>query len=46
MHCAKLLCQRLMAPDCERLVAELQVCIAALNGYSALGIMPVTEAVG
>ena len=42
MHCVKLLGQRLMARDFDRQVAELQVRIAALNGYTALGI-PVTE---
>ena len=41
----KLLGQRLMARDFDRQVAELQVRIAVLNGYTALGI-PVTEAVG
>ena len=45
MHCIKLLGQRLMARDFDRQVAELQVRIAVLNGYTALGI-PVTEAVG
>lgn len=45
MHCVKLLGQRLMAQDFDRQVAELQVRIAVLNGYTALGI-PVTEAVG
>ncbi len=45
MHCMKLLGQRLMARDADRQVAELQVRIAVLNGYTALGI-PVTEAVG
>ncbi|AZB66162.1 hypothetical protein EBL87_20890 [Cereibacter sphaeroides] len=45
MHCMKLLGQRLMARDFDRQVAELQVRIAVLNGYTALGI-PVTEAVG
>ena len=45
MHCVKLLGQRLMARDFDRQVAELQVCIAVLNRYTALGI-PVTEAVG
>ena len=44
MHCVKLLGQRLMARDFDRQVAELQVRIAVLNGYTALGI-PVTEAV-
>ena len=41
----KLLGQRLMSRDFDREVAELQVRIAVLNGYTALGI-PVTEAVG
>jgi len=45
MHCLKLLGQRLMArrPDCQ--VAELQIRVAAMNGFTALGI-PVTEPVG
>ena len=41
----KLLGQRLMARDFERQVAELQLRIAVLNDYTALGI-PVTEPVG
>lgn len=45
MHCVKLLGQRLMARDFDRQVAELQVRIAVLNGYTALGI-PGMEAVG
>ena len=45
MHCMKLLGQRLMARDFDRQVAELQVRVAVLNRYTALGI-PVTEAVG
>ena len=45
MHCVKLLGQSLMARDFDRQVAELQVRIAVLNGYTALGI-PVTEAKG
>lgn len=45
MHCVKLLGQRLMARDFDRQIAELQVRIAIMNGYTALGI-PVTEAVG
>jgi hypothetical protein len=45
MHCVKLLGQRLMARDFDRQVAELQVRIAVLNGYTALGI-PISEAVG
>ena len=43
MHCVKLLGQRLIARDFDRQVAELQVRLAVLNGYTALGI-PVTEA--
>jgi len=38
MHCVKLLGQRLMARDFDRQVAEVQVRIAVLNGYTALGI--------
>ena len=45
MHCMKLLGQRLMARDFDRQVAEVQVRIAVMNGYTALGI-PVTEAAG
>ena len=45
MHCVKLLGQRLTARDFDGQVAELQVRIAVLNGYAALGI-PVTAAVG
>jgi hypothetical protein len=45
MNCIKLLGQSLMALDFDRQVAELQVRIAVLNGYTALGI-PITEAVG
>ena len=45
MHCVKLLGQRLMARDFDRQVAELQIRIAVLNGYTALGI-PVTQAAG
>lgn len=45
MHCMKLLGQRLMARDFDPQVAELQIRIAVLNGYTALGI-PITEAVG
>ena len=44
MHCVKLLGQPLMARDFDRQVAEFQVRIAILNGYTALGI-PVTETV-
>jgi hypothetical protein len=45
MHGVKLLRQSLMARDFDRQIAELQVRIAVLNGYTALGT-PVTEAVG
>jgi DNA repair photolyase len=45
MHCIKLLGQSLMARDFERQVAEIQIRIAVLNRYTALGI-PVTEHVG
>lgn len=45
LHCMKLLGQRLMARDFDREVAEVQVRVAILNGYTALGI-PVTKAVG
>ncbi|SDE49589.1 hypothetical protein SAMN04488239_1211, partial [Ruegeria marina] len=41
MNCIKLLGQSLMALDFDRQVVELQVRIAVLNGYTALGI-PVT----
>ena len=40
----KLLDQSLMAWDFERQVAEIQIRIAVLNRYTALGI-PVTEPV-
>ena len=45
MHCVKLLGQRLMARDFDRQVAEFQVRVAVLNGFTALGI-PVTQAAG
>lgn len=45
MHCVKLLGQSVMARDFDRQVAEIQIRIAVLNRYTALGI-PVTEAVG
>ena len=45
MQCVKLLGKRLMAGDFDRQIEELQVRIAVLNGYTALGI-PVTEPVG
>lgn len=41
IHCVKLLGQLLMARDFDRKVAELQIRIAVLNSYTALGI-PVT----
>ncbi len=41
----KLLGQRLMARDFDRKVAEVQIRIAVMNGYTALGI-PGTETVG
>ncbi len=44
MHCLKLLGQRFMAWDFDSQVAELQVHIAVLNCYTALGI-PVTTVV-
>jgi hypothetical protein len=44
MHCIKLLGQSLMARDFDRQVAEIQIRIAVLNRYTALGI-PVTEPV-
>jgi len=45
MRCVKLLGQRLAARDFDRQVAEFQVRVAVLNGFTALGI-PVTEVVG
>ncbi len=45
MHCVKLLGQRLMARDFDRQVAEFQVRVAVLYGYTALGI-PVTRVAG
>jgi len=45
MNCIKLLGQSLMSRDFNRQVAEIQVRIAVLNRYTALGI-PVTEPVG
>ena len=44
MHCLKLMGQSLMARDFGRQVAEIQIRIAVLNRYNALGI-PVTEPV-
>ncbi|OBY25194.1 hypothetical protein A9D60_22680 [Leisingera sp. JC1] len=45
MNCVKLLGQSIMARDFDRQVAEIQIRVAALNRYTALGI-PVTEPVG
>jgi len=45
MHCVKLLGQRLAERDFDRQVAEFQVRVAVLNGFTTLGI-PVTEVVG
>ncbi len=45
MHCMKLLGQRLMSRDPDRQVAELQIRVAVMNGFTAPGI-PVTEARG
>lgn len=45
MHCVKSLGQRLTARDFDRQVAEVQIRIAIMKGYTALGI-PVTETVG
>jgi DNA repair photolyase len=45
MHCVKLWRQRLMARDFEPQVAEFQVRLAILNGFTALGI-PVAKVVG
>jgi formylmethanofuran dehydrogenase subunit C len=45
MHCVKLLGQRLTARDFDRQVAEFQVCVAVLDGYTALDI-PVTKVAG
>jgi hypothetical protein len=44
MHCVNLLGQRLAAKDFDHQVAEFQVRVAVLNGFTALSI-PVTEAV-
>lgn len=38
MNCVKLLGQGIMARDFDRQVAELQIRIAVLNRYTALGI--------
>jgi hypothetical protein len=44
MNCLKLLGQRLMARDFDRQVAEIQIRIAGLNRYTALG-SPITKPV-
>ncbi len=45
MHCVKRLGQSLMARDFDRQVAEIQIRIAVLNRYTALG-RPATEPAG
>ncbi len=45
LHCVKLMGQRLAARDFDRQVAEFQIRVAVLNGFTALGI-PVIESVG
>lgn len=45
MHCVKLLGGRLTAGDFDRKVAEFEIRVAVLNGFTVLGI-PVTEAAG
>jgi len=45
MHCVKLPGQRLAARHFDRQVAEFQIRVAVLNGFTALGI-PVTKTVG
>ena len=45
MHCFKLLGQCLSAQDFDRQVAEFQVRVAVLNGFTALAI-PVMQAIG
>ena len=45
MHCVRLLGRRFPARDFDRQVAEFQVRVVVLNGFTAIGI-PVTEAVG
>ena len=42
MHCLKLQGQRLAARDFDRQVADFQIRVAVLNGFTAPGI-PVTE---
>lgn len=45
MHCVKLLGQRLSARDFDRQVAEFQIRVAVLNGFTALGtaIIPIRK---
>lgn len=45
MHCMKLPGQRLMARGFDRQVAEIQIRIGVMNGYTALEI-PATDALG
>ncbi len=45
MHCLKLMGQRLFTRNFDRQVAEFQVRVAVLNGFTALGT-PVTEVAG
>ncbi|MEQ5869127.1 IS5/IS1182 family transposase, partial [Sagittula sp. NFXS13] len=45
MNCVKLLGQRLMTRDFDRQVAEIQIRMAVLNRFTALGI-PLTVAMG
>jgi hypothetical protein len=45
MHCLKLMDQSLMARNFDRQVAEIQIRIAVLNRYTALGV-PATKPVG
>jgi len=45
MHCVKLPSLRLAARDVDRKVAEFQVRVAVLNGFTARAI-PVTEVAG
>ncbi len=45
MHCVKLLGQRLSARDFDVQVAEFQIRVAVLNGFTTLG-MPIAKAVG
>lgn len=45
MNCVKLLGQRLVSWDFDRQVAEVQIRVAVLNRFTALGV-PVTVAAG